>query len=565
MSNVLISIASEFSKTGFNQADKSLGALGKKVTKLAAGYLSVQKAQQAMLSYIADEKGTKILAQNLKNLGLGFATQSAEEFISVLQKQTGVLDDELRPAYAQLARVTGSTLKTQQLMALAFDVSSGTGADYAQVIDALSQAYVGNTKGLKSLNLGLTQAQLKGKSFEEILTLLNKQFSGAGAASLDSYAGKMAILKVATNNASEAIGKGLLDAISGASGSNGFPDFIKLIESAANKIVDLATGTSRLIEILKMIGSSTKGKGSWFEQYAKMRKRWDAEDLQVMRERAGIANNTSSYFEKQAKDSITAKLSAAAAAKAEAARLALLKKQTNEKKKQILSDKASALTAKAKAEFDLEGIQITAALMNKSLSAEEVRRLEIKKMIWEIEQAEAANNLSLLELLLKQLEALMKQKQEATELAKTAAALKNIFDLIGTDKKLIDTLNLEQAKNLLSQMAGIQFFTTSGNTRLAGSSFGGSSVYDIIQYANDVRSVNPDMPISYEGFSGYMGADPNTAGNIAGHDIYVTAIVEGNVMTQNDLATAIRQQIQEAQQSGKDVNWARQALPATFL
>lgn len=453
MSNVLISIASEFSKTGFNQADKSLGALGKKVTKLAAGYLSVQKAQQAMFSYIADEKGTKILAQNLKNLGLGFATQSAEEFISVLQKQTGVLDDELRPAYAQLARVTGSTLKTQQLMALAFDVSSGTGTDYAQVIDALSQAYVGNSKGLKSLNLGLTQAQLKGKSFEEIVTLLNKQFSGAGAASLDSYAGKMALLKVATSNASEAIGKGLLDAVSNASGSGGFPAFIKLIENAANKIVDLATGTSRLIEILKMIGSSTKGKGSWFEQYAKMRKRWDAEDLQIMRERAGIANNTSSYMEKQAKDSVTAKLAAQAQAKADAARLALLKKQTAEKRNQTAIDKANALIAKAKEQFDLEGIQLTAALANQTLTIEERKRLEVKQAIWELEQALAQNDqariasaTALLEKLLGQFKILQEQLMTLNEMYKVLGEL-------GVNRQLIDLLNLEDAINLMNQMA----------------------------------------------------------------------------------------------------------------
>ena len=565
MSNVLISIASQLDNKGFKQADFSIKSLTKSVAKLSGGILTVQKAQQAMFAYMADEKATNVLAQNLKNLGLGFATQSAEEFISVLQKQTGVLDDQLRPAYAQLARVTGSTIETQKLMALAFDVSAGTGTDYTQVIDALSQAYVGNNKGLKSLNIGLSQADLKTKSFADITAILNKQFKGSGDASLESYTGKMALLRVAASDASETIGKGLLDAISTASGPNGFPTFIKGIEKAAQVITDLVTGTGRLIALIDIAASPSKGIGDILKKYRALRQQWDREDLAVQKQRSGIANNTSSYMEKQAKDALTTSKISAIQKKLDADRLAAAKKLTTEKQKQALMDKANALTAKAKAQFDLEGIQLAAALMNKSLSSEEVRRLEIKQKIWEIEQAQAAGDLALLETLLKQLEALMKQQLQMAELLKATNALKSMFDLIGFDKKLIDTLNLKEALDLLKQMSAVQFATVSGGTALQGTSFGGVNPYDVIAYSNAITAANPNMPVFYEGFSGFSGSDPNTAGNIAGGDIYVTAIVEGNVMSQYDLATAIREQIQDAQQSGKPVNWARQALPATFL
>jgi len=564
MSNVLISIASQLDNKGFKQADFSIKSLTKSVAKLSGGILTVQKAQQAMFAYMADEKATNVLAQNLKNLGLGFATQSAEEFISVLQKQTGVLDDELRPAYAQLARVTGSTIETQKLMALAFDVSAGTGTDYTQVIDALSQAYVGNNKGLKSLNIGLSQADLKTKSFADITAILNKQFKGSGDASLESYTGKMALLRVAASDASETIGKGLLDAISTASGPNGFPAFIKGIETAAQVITDLVTGTGRLIALIDIAASPSKGIGDILKKYRALRQQWDREDLAVQKQRSGIANNTSSYMEKQAKDALTTAKITAIQKKLDADRLAAAKKLTAEKSKQTLMDKANALTAKAKAQFDLEGIQIAAALMNKSLSDEEVRRLQIKQKIWEIEQAQAAGDLALLEILLKQLEALMKQQTQMAELLKATAALKAMFDLIGFDKNLINTLNLQQALDLLKQMSAVQFATVSGGKALQGTSFAGASPYDVIAYANDITKVNPDMPIFYEGFSGYSGSDPRGATK-AESDIYINAYIEGNVMSANDLATAIREQIQDAQQSGKPVNWARQALPATFL
>jgi len=453
MSNVLISIASEFQKKGFQQAESQLGKLGKSVVKATSAFVTLQQAQKAMLDYIADEKATKVLAQNLKNLGLEFAIQNSEKFIKTMEAQTGVLDDELRPAYAQLARVTGSTVETQNLMALAFDVSAGTGQNYASVIDALSQAYVGNNKGLKQLNIGLTQADLKAKSFSEITAILNKQFAGAGDASLDSYAGKMAQLQVATANASETIGKGLLDALTAAGGSNGFPKFISNINTAAQVISDLATGIGRTVALLDIVASPSKGIGDMIKKYRALRKQWDAEDLQAMKERNGIADNTSSYMEKQAKDSINAGKTAAIQKKLEADRLKLLKQQTSEKRAQTAIDNANKALSGAKSMFDLEGIQIAAALQG-NITQEQRARLEVMQKIWELEQAIDAGNTSLIEKLTKQLEELTKQ---TAQLNANFAALQKINDImnsIGYGRQLFDLDNLNRALDMLNKMTG---------------------------------------------------------------------------------------------------------------
>ena len=151
---------------------------------MAYGKASVKAASE-------DIKAQKLLANSLKNVGLAYASIDVENFISKLQSQTGILDDTLRPAFANLAAVTGSVAKTEKLMGLAFDVSSGSGLDYASTIDLLSQAYVGNTKGLKALKLGLTQAEIKAMSFDEIVDTLNQRFKGAGAIALNSYTGQM--------------------------------------------------------------------------------------------------------------------------------------------------------------------------------------------------------------------------------------------------------------------------------------------------------------------------------------------------------------------------------------
>ena len=464
MSNVLISIASEYDSKGTRQADKSFKALTKSVAKFTGSLALAHKAQKAMLSYIADEKATKILAQNLKNLNLAYAIPSAEAFIKNMQTQTGILDDELRPAYAQLARVTGPTIETQKLMALAFDVSAGTGKDYADVINALSQAYVGNNKGLRSLNIGLSQADLKTKSFADITEILNKQFAGSGNASLDSYAGKMALLQVAASDASETIGKGLLDAITTASGPNGFPTFIKNIEKSAQIISDLAIGAGRLIALLDIGFSPSKGVGDWLKKYRDLRKKWDAEDTQVMKERAGIANNTSSYFEKQAKDSILSAKIAKTQKSLAAARLASEKKITLEKKAQAALDKANLALGAANNVFDIERIGVAAAMQNATLTENEKKRLEIKQAIFALEDAidskdtaRITKQTDILNGLLGQFNTMQKQDALLGQIRTTLSDL-------GVNKDLINILNLQEALALLKEMNLVLNGTKQGST-----------------------------------------------------------------------------------------------------
>lgn len=452
MSNVFVDIISQFDSKGFKQADSAVTALTKKTLKLAGSYLTLQKAQQSVMAAISDEKASKVLAQNLKNLNLSFAIKSAEEFIATMQKQTGVLDDELRPAYAQLARVTGSSLETQKLMALAFDVSAGTGKDFTTVINTLSQAYVGNNKGLRSLNIGLSQADLKTKSFADITEILNKKFAGSGEASLDSYAGKMALLKVATADASEAIGKSLLDAITTASGSDGFPKFIRLIEGATNILTDLITGISRTIALIDIVASPSKGIGDIIKKVRNQYAIWNREDLEVAKQRNGVAKNYTSYYTKIAKAQVLATKNAKVQNQLEKDRLSTLKKQNAEAAAQAIIDKANAMLYSANSVFDLEQIQVAAAMQNKTLTENERKRLEIKQAIFDLEAALEMNDqkriqsgTALLGELLKQFSAL--QKQDAI-----LGKIKTAFDELGFNKDLINLQNLQDALKLLIEI-----------------------------------------------------------------------------------------------------------------
>jgi hypothetical protein len=77
-----------------------------------------------------------------------------------------------------LLTTTGSLVNSQKMLAQAVEISRGSGVELSTVVQDLNNAFVGNTKGLKKYNLGLTQAELKVASFADIQKKLNDQFSG---------------------------------------------------------------------------------------------------------------------------------------------------------------------------------------------------------------------------------------------------------------------------------------------------------------------------------------------------------------------------------------------------
>ena len=155
MSNIRIDIASEFKDKGFKQAEKATGGLQgnlKALGKTLVGVLSVREVYQfgkaAVKAFSEDELAAKRLSQSLGNLGLAFEDSRVTKFISDLEATSGVLDDQLRPAFQSLLTTTGSVTKSQELLGLALDVAAGSGQDVQTVASDLSKAYVGNTKSL---------------------------------------------------------------------------------------------------------------------------------------------------------------------------------------------------------------------------------------------------------------------------------------------------------------------------------------------------------------------------------------------------------------------------------
>ena len=215
--SVKIDIAAEFTgKKAFDKADKSTAKLTKSVKTLAKGFLGVFAIQKlvsyskaSVKAFAEDDAAAKSLGMTLKNLGLAYGANvgTVNGFINRLEAQTGVLDDELRPAMDRLLRATGDVAKSQELLNLSLDIAAGTGKSVTQVSQSLQKAYLGQTAAIGRLGVGISKAELANADFADIQEKLNKLFAGQATAAADSYQGSLNKLTVAGNNAKETIGK----------------------------------------------------------------------------------------------------------------------------------------------------------------------------------------------------------------------------------------------------------------------------------------------------------------------------------------------------------------------
>jgi hypothetical protein len=218
-----------------------LGDFGKKaaVAFAAAGAAAAAYAGKLLVdgvkAAIEDEKAQTALATSLKNVTGATDTQIAatEKYITKTSLATGVTDDELRPSLDRLVRSTKDVEEAQKLQTLALDVAAGSGKSLETVSNALAKAYEGNETALGKLGVGISAAELKTMSFDEITKTLSDTFAGQASVQAETFAGKMDRLKVAFNEGKETVGSFVLDAIT--------PLVTTFVDKVIPVIQDLAT------------------------------------------------------------------------------------------------------------------------------------------------------------------------------------------------------------------------------------------------------------------------------------------------------------------------------------
>ena len=195
-----------------------MGKVGKMVgaafvaAAAAAGAYAIKIGVEGVKAAIADEKAQTQLALALENATGATQAQikATEQSILQMSLATGVADDELRPALGRLVRSTGDITKAQDLLSTALDISTATGKPLETVANALGKAYDGNTASLGKLGIGLSAAELKTMNFTQVQGKLSDLFGGAAARNADTYAGRIARMQVAFDEAKETIGFALL-------------------------------------------------------------------------------------------------------------------------------------------------------------------------------------------------------------------------------------------------------------------------------------------------------------------------------------------------------------------
>ena len=417
MPNIVIDVAAEFTgKKAFDQASSATDKLERNAKKLAGAFglafgtqALINFSKQAVKAFAADEAAAVRLTRAVDNLGIGFANPAISKFIADLERSSAIADDILRPAFQALLTTTGSLTKSQELLNNAIQISRASGIDLATVSQDLANGYVGITKGLKKYNTGLTTAELSSKSFAEVLGVMLTKSAGAAQDYLGTTQYKMDALTLATGNASEIIGGGLVNAFARIAGGTEASDAQKAIESVAGAIANITEATGAAIgaipNLLKMLGNLPKNIFQGFAGKA-----------------AGVTIAPKIEVPKTEQTSQQAQAKALAKLEADAIKrqkelLALQKKQTAAQKK-AAADKAKL--DKAASVFDLTKISIAAALKGKISDEERIRLLLMQAI--EDENAKKAEELA------KKLEEIQKKNKEIAEQLVYIQGASNPFD-----------------------------------------------------------------------------------------------------------------------------------------
>jgi len=455
--NLIVSAVAEWNGKALNKGttqiskfNKTVMGLGRTlgVTFSAAALLGYsKKAVSAFGEQIAEAKR---LDTALRNLGFNFATAEAEGYIDSIEKVTGVNRDQLQPSFIELAQVTGSTTFAQNMLNTALDVSAGTGMDLASATKILSQAYVGNYKGLKQLNLGLTNTELASKSYLEVEKLIAEQYAGQSKNAADSYEGSLNRLKIAAEQASEQIGQSLVSALSTSSG--GMDKLIDKVDGAADSVSGLITNVAILAKDLGDLFSNIPGAGVLGNIFRGVKNQLGKLSIGNLRNQVDILRGRQGGFPQGVPQDLKNLQANAEKAKMDKEALRRQKEILALQKKAELAKKNEISLNKAAAQFDTTRISIAAALR---ATYDKETRLRLEAMM-AIEDEDGTKALDRIE----QLGILTKAKQ-----AEKLNGLKGITEteLLG----LNETLMAELAKIEATKDAKIKSINASGADQAA--------------------------------------------------------------------------------------------------
>ncbi len=398
--NVVVNFLTKFDKKGLDRATKELKGFDKTVAQsrralkaglyagaIAAGFGLAKLGRSSIQAALAQEKLDKQLRLTLQSIGAEGLLPNVKDFIDGLQRATNVTEEQLVPALRQLIAQTGDLDSSQFLLQKALDISAGTGAELSQVLDAITKAAVGNYKSITSLGVGFTAAEAKAMGFEKLLINLDK-YAGAAEASTQTFEGQLKSFQISAGEATETLGQGFLTASSLIiTGSDNLAIFGQKLEFVARQFTDIfvggagsftqGSGFGGYLDILKVAIEGLVGETGTLQRLEKQGIKIREDQILKAKGYYGLSQLTIDALELQEKfgkkkltqDQILAKIQAQ-----------ILARQKATTKEQAAQAALSKKKAELEAMFDMDRINLQAALSRK-LSAEDELRVKILQQL----------------------------------------------------------------------------------------------------------------------------------------------------------------------------------------
>lgn len=222
---IVARILTQYSNKGSKAAQKDIAKLSKTfdafgqktarafgIAAAASAAFALKIGKDAVQAAIADQKSQALLANSLRNTvgATDAAIAGTETYITAMQKQFNVVDDELRPAMAALTAATGSVTAAQSLMQTALDVSANATVDLGTAVNAIIAGTRGQFKALGRLVPGLDSATIATKDYGKILDKVGKITAGQAAKRAQTLEYRLIGLKIAFGEILETLGYALL-------------------------------------------------------------------------------------------------------------------------------------------------------------------------------------------------------------------------------------------------------------------------------------------------------------------------------------------------------------------
>ena len=402
--NVVINFLTKFDKKGLERATKELKGFDKvvatagfrlkgfaKVGAIGAAVGLVALARSSTKAALAQEMLDKSVEQSLSSINDLGSVAAVKTLITDLQTATNITEDQLTPALNGLIISTGNLGKAQNLLSIAIDTSKGSGVDLLTVTDALGKANRGQFRALGNLGLGFNAVTAEEMGLAEITDYLTLKFGGAAKRATETFGSKLDDLKISAGEAQENLGSGFITAaeiIIGSSnatdvfgskleqlGLNGGYILVSIadkVQKISDKFTDIADkiGANKYLKLL-LFPSPVVGKV--FDLLG------DAFGA-VVADGKKISDNLKKTVEQTEEQKAAAAKLAALQAKFDkfaAAALDKQKKLTKEKAAQAALDKKRA---ELESMFDIDKINLQAALSRKLSGEDEIRVKLMQKL-----------------------------------------------------------------------------------------------------------------------------------------------------------------------------------------